>query len=199
MKNITKKIYEARKIVGAIKTKKDGRNEFSKYDYFTPEFVSSVVSSVCTDIGLLTKFDLKKDEFGYFGELTIIDIDSEEMLTYIMRTEKPAIKATNETQQMGGCYTYTHRYLLMGAFDIVDNRLDFDCSENKHQEKIKEKLDIIEEKKANEAEWDSVISFCTSVEELTKVYQSMSKEQRMIYAMQLTDKKNKINKTNKCN
>jgi hypothetical protein len=71
-------------------------------------------------------FNLKKDELGYFGELTTTELESGEQLVTIMRTEKPVIKATNETQQMGGMNTYTKRYCLMSLFDIEDNTLDMD-------------------------------------------------------------------------
>jgi hypothetical protein len=131
-KSIYKKLLEARLLIKRKDTKKDGKNDFAKYDYFTPEKVSSLVTQVCQEIGLLPVFSLKRDELGYYGLLEIIDVETSESITTEMRTEKPSIKATNETQQMGGCETYTKRYMLMSAFDIADNKMDFDNDKGVH-------------------------------------------------------------------
>jgi len=40
------------------------------------------------------------------------------------------LKATNIAQQLGGAMTYSKRYLLMNAYDISDNNLDFDSKNN---------------------------------------------------------------------
>ena len=47
-----------------------------------------------------------------------------------MASAIPEIKATNIAQQLGGCVTYTERYLKMSLFGITDNQLDFDTTEN---------------------------------------------------------------------
>ena len=47
-----------------------------------------------------------------------------------MASAIPDITATNAAQQLGGCMTYTERYLKMTAFGIVDNSLDPDTTEN---------------------------------------------------------------------
>lgn len=126
MKNVLEKIALARTFIKAHPIKKDGRNTFSNYDYFTPEIIGKMVADACLETNIICVFNLKKDELGYFGELITTDLESGESLTSIMRTEKPVIKATNETQQMGGMNTYTKRYCLMSLFDIEDNTLDMD-------------------------------------------------------------------------
>ena len=130
MKNLYQKISKARKEIKETKIEKKGENTFSKYKYFTPEQVELLVSSSCEQNGLLTTFNLKRNEFGEYGILTIIDIESGEKLDYEMASAIPEIKATNIAQQLGGCVTYTERYLKMSAFGISDNSLDFDTSEN---------------------------------------------------------------------
>lgn len=135
MKNVLNSLASARLVVKAKAHKKDGRNTFSNYDYFTPELVSKLTTDACIESNLLCVFNLRKDEHGYFGELTTTELESGEVLITVMRTEKPSIKATNETQQMGGMNTYTKRYMLMSLFDIEDNTSDFDSDE--YQKKVK--------------------------------------------------------------
>jgi len=134
---IYKKLLEARLSISAKKVKKDGTNTFSNYDYFTPVLVAALTSDVCKEFNLLSLFSLKKDEHGYYGELIIVNIDApKEQIVTQMRTEKPSITATNNAQQMGGCETYTKRYMLMSAFGIADNSLDFDGHDNTKSQPI---------------------------------------------------------------
>ncbi len=130
MKNVIKKMFEAKKIVASDATKKQGKNTYSGYSYFTPEQVKSIVDKACFEVGILTVFNMKNGEHGLYGVLTCIDIESGEKMDFEMKTETPSIKATNVAQQLGGAMTYTERYLKMSAFGIADNALDFDTTEN---------------------------------------------------------------------
>ncbi|MGN6354606.1 MAG: ERF family protein [Parafilimonas sp.] len=131
MKNVLSKLAQARLHIRSHPLKKNATNDYSKYDYFSPELISSIVNAACIEADSICVFSLKKDELGYFGELIFTDLESGESLTTILRTEKPEIKATNQTQQMGGMNTYAKRYALMSLFDIEDNTMDFDASNNK--------------------------------------------------------------------
>lgn len=134
MKNVLGKIALARVYIKSHPLKKDGRNEYSKYDYFTPEIVSKLVNEACNESNIICIFSLKQDTLGYYGEVSTTDLETGETLITEMRTEKPVITATNATQQMGGMNTYTKRYCLMSLFDIEDNTIDFDSQDNsKHQ------------------------------------------------------------------
>lgn len=128
--NVLTKLSEARTYIKGLDVVKDGRNTFSKYDYFTPVLVSSLVHQACTQFGLTTLFSLMADEYGMYGKLDVVDLATSETTTFIMRTEVPSIKATNITQQYGGAETYTQRYLKMSAFDIMDNAIEFDSKDN---------------------------------------------------------------------
>lgn len=130
MKNVYKKLFEAKKIIASQEIKKLGENGYSKYSYFTPEQVASLVQKACEQIQLLTLFHLKRNELGEYGVLEIVDTESWEKLVLEASTAIPEIKATNVAQQIGGCMTYTERYLKMTAFGIADNSLDFDTTEN---------------------------------------------------------------------
>lgn len=132
---LIQKIAKAKADIKESPVKKEGRNKFSNYDYFTPAQIEGLVNHVCKVNGILTKFDLIRDNLGVFGRLTIFDCDSEDQLTYDMATAIPEIKATNIAQQLGGCVTYTERYLKMSAFGITDSNLDFDNDGKKEVEK----------------------------------------------------------------
>lgn len=149
MKSILEKLALARTFVKSHPIKKDGKNTFSNYDYFTPEIVGKMVTDACIETNIICVFDLLKDELGYYGKVTTTDLESGEQLVTIMRTEKPVIKATNETQQMGGMNTYTKRYCLMSLFDIEDNTMDFDSdsSAKKQSEKPADKKTNTEDNK----------------------------------------------------
>lgn len=135
MKQVLSKLAEARLFIKSHPVKKDGRNDFSKYDYFTPEIVSKLVNDACVEANIICVFCLKQDQLGYYGEVTTTDLDTGELLITETRTDRPEIKATNATQQMGGMNTYAKRYALMSLFDIEDNTMDFDSQDNSKQEK----------------------------------------------------------------
>jgi len=131
MSKLYEKLHKARSLIREKNYKKDGRNEYSKYDYFTPEMIEQIVSETCDTIKLLTICNLKADEFGIYQELQLIDLESEETpLVFMLRTSMGEMKATNATQQMGGTDTYSERYIKMKVFQIKDNNLDFDSKDN---------------------------------------------------------------------
>jgi hypothetical protein len=122
-----KKIQLAKKAIKETKLKKAGWNDYSKYAYFTPEQIEQLVYDACEANGLFTKFDLIRNELGVYGVLTVIDVENGNATDYVMATAIPEIKATNIAQQLGGCATYTERYLKQTAFGISENVLDFDA------------------------------------------------------------------------
>ena len=151
---ILKKIAKAKEQIKKEGAKKEGKNAFSKYNYFTPEQVEHLVFNACQTNGLLTKFDLIRNEFGEDGTLTVYDISSDEKMIYTMSTAIPEIKATNVAQQLGGCVTYTERYLKMSAFGIVENSLDFDDKDN--SKKPEPKTIELEWLNPNTAKWEEI-------------------------------------------
>lgn len=131
-KNVFQKLLEARKIISETPIKKEGRNSYSKYDYFTPTQVAQLVSNACQEVGLVTLYQLTNGENGHTGTLTIVNTDHPDDFTEVrMSTATPEITATNIAQQMGGMATFNERYLKMSAFEIVDNNLDFDSQDNR--------------------------------------------------------------------
>ena len=130
MKELLNKLAAAKAEIKSTKLKKEGKNTFSNYEYFTPSQIEFLVATACHNNKLLTSFDLIRNDLGVYGRLTIYDLESGEKLTTEMASAIPEIKATNIAQQLGGCVTYTERYLKMSLFGITDNQLDFDTTEN---------------------------------------------------------------------
>jgi len=144
MKNVLKKLQEARLVIFNSELKKAGRNDYSKFDYFTPEQVERLVDNACSKTNTIVLCNLKADEFGLYQTLDFIDIDSDEQISFEMRTKHGAITATNEAQQMGGTDTYSERYIKMKVFQIKDNNLDPDSKTPAKQEEKAENRSAIQ-------------------------------------------------------
>lgn len=142
---IYKKLQLARVYIKSTPVKKEGKNTYSGYEYFTPSQISKLVHDACIQTGLIHLYRLERNESGITARLTVLNVENpEEGINFEIPTSIPEIKATNSAQQLGGAVTYSERYLLMIAFDIVDNSLDFDTTEN--TKKTVEKQDKIDTK-----------------------------------------------------
>jgi len=141
-KTILQKLQDARDIIKKSDLKKVGTNTYSKYDYYTPEQVEALVEKACKETETICLCNLKADEFGLYQELIFIDLkDEENSILFQLRTKHGSLKATNETQQMGGTDTYSERYIKMKVFQIKDNNLDFDSQDNTEKPKTTPKYD----------------------------------------------------------
>ena len=140
MKNVLEKLKKARDIIKSSNLKKEGRNDYSKFDYYTPEQVEALVDKACKETGTIVLCNLKADEFGLYQTLDFIDLESEEKISFEMRTKHGSITATNETQQMGGTDTYSERYIKMKVFQIKDNNLDIDSQDNRQKQEVKQEV-----------------------------------------------------------
>ncbi len=184
--DIYKKIAKAKKEIKNTKMKKVGRNNFSKYDYFAPDQVEQLVFEACDNNELLTVFNLDRNEFGEIGMLKVIDINNGDTQEYIMATAIPEMKATNVSQQLGGCVTYTERYLKMSVFGIVDNSLDFDTDQKKpKKEPVKKTSKLVElnpEYKGWKAAKDALKEDKTTIEKLKKAYILSPENEKLILA-----------------
>lgn len=168
MKNLLTKLASAKAEIKATNLKKEGRNSYSNYDYFTPSQVEFLVSTACKNNNLLTKFDLIRNELGVYGQLTVYDLESGEKLTAEMASAIPEIKATNIAQQLGGCVTYTERYLKMSLFGITDNRLDFDTTEKPKEREEAKKAQEVPDLELEMAIAD--IKRCKNIEDLQELW-----------------------------
>lgn len=153
------KISQARDKIKSSDLKKAGRNNHSKYDYYTPEQVSQLINEACRDLKLINLFELKRNELGLEGFITVYDLESDEKIVFNMATDMPKMTATNAAQQLGGAVTYTERYLLMSIYDIKDNNLDFDTTTKSAAKNTQQKKQIERELKGSEVEakWNGKI------------------------------------------
>jgi hypothetical protein len=195
---IYNKLQACRSSIKASDLKKAGHNDFSNYDYYTPEQVNKLVNEVCTENKLFNKFDLIRNELGIFGQLTIIDLENpEDTAIFLMAADIPSITATNICQQLGGAMTFTYRYLLQDAYDIVDNNLDFDAQKPDNKNKgnnsgSKRKV----ESWLCESEFKKILSL-ESAHRIKKGIEFWTSEDRGMkkdYKQQLNNRINELNK-----
>ncbi|MCP4336279.1 MAG: hypothetical protein GY679_00295, partial [Mycoplasma sp.] len=73
---VYKKINKAIEKIKNSDLKKGGYNSYSEYNYYTPEQVDKLVYDAVKELNLFIKFDLKRNEFGIEGELTVMDLDN---------------------------------------------------------------------------------------------------------------------------
>lgn len=140
---IYKKLLKARDSIKNTKIEKKGENKFSNYKYFTPSQISDLVHDACKETGLICLYLLEKSDTGYTAILNVFNTEKpEEHLVFSIPTAVPEIKATNEAQKIGGTVTYSERYLKMIVFDITDNSLDFDTTENTEKQAKKELKEV---------------------------------------------------------
>lgn len=143
--NILTKLQETRHHIKESDLKKSGHNDFSNYDYYTPDQVAILVYEATKKTKTIVLIDFKADEYGLFQELKFVDIEKpESFLLFHYRTKHGTLTASNEAQEMGGTDTYSDRYIKMKVFDIKDNALDLD---SKDQRKPNEKPMTAKQKK----------------------------------------------------
>lgn len=172
--NIYEKLQEARKIIRETKVKKAGTNSYSKYDYFTPEQVENLVSDATEKTKTICLTSLTKDEFGYSQKLKLVNLeDTNEFLEFELRTEKPTMTASNDSQQMGGMDTYSERYIKMKVFQIKDNNLDFDGHDNRPSGKTPDKTSASDIEAQILASHKTKLESSKNMEELKTIWASL--------------------------
>ncbi len=176
---VLKKIAEAKKIIRNTNIKKKGRNKFSNYDYFLPSQITELVQDACDKVGLVTLFNTQRDaNRDIYAYLIVSDTDSGESITFNQVTAIPEIKATNLAQQLGGMNTYSNRYLMTFAFDITEDGLDFDTTENTKAQVSAPKSSSKPQLTESHAKWNDIIKFVKAggtLKDITTKY-SVSKD-----------------------
>jgi hypothetical protein len=182
--NVLQKIAKAKKEIKETKMKKEGKNTYSNYDYFLPSQIERLVFDVCEIHKLITTFDLKRTELGEMGVLTVVCIETGEFIQTEMATAIPSIKATNLAQQIGGCMTYTERYLKTSLFGIVDNSLDFDDTEATKQT-VKNNIVWLTEEQFNKAMKSDTKGITNTIKAFSKTDKKMSSDYKKKLEAQL--------------
>ncbi len=100
--NIYEKLAEARKLVRKGNYKKDGTNDYSKYDYFTPEKIEEIVAEITEKTKTMCLCNLKRNEFGLYQELRFIDLEAEPNHKYVCAISK-YLKGETTYKEMPQC------------------------------------------------------------------------------------------------
>lgn len=128
--NIYEKITNIKNDFLKENVKKSGRNKFANYTYYELADITPVLIELCKKYGIFTKFSYTKDE----ATLEIVNIENpNEREIYTSPMEELELKGCNKIQALGGCETYSRRYLYMSAFDIIENDM-FDAVVSEEKE-----------------------------------------------------------------
>lgn len=128
--NIYEKLQSMRVELQKKKIHKSGRNKFAGYDYFE-------LSDILPHINQLQEKH-KTCSFITFdreiAKLTILNSEKvDEKIEFTIPMATLSLKGANEVQNLGGCQTYSRRYLYLNAFEIVEHDY-FDAIQGKESE-----------------------------------------------------------------
>jgi hypothetical protein len=95
---------------------------------------------------------------------------------------------------MGGCETYTKRYMLMSLFDICDNNLDFDSQDNRSKAPMKVEKQAAKIADSMKPDDDIALNIRLSgtMEELHEIWDKMNQKEQNHYATLVTIRKKEI-------
>jgi len=123
---IYEKIQTARVELQSMKLKKSGQNTYSKFSYYELSDLLPAINVLCSKHGLFTKFDITVKKGVEMATLTIVE-ESEVKVVFSAPTAEVEIGKSKTgggaqpIQNLGGKITYMRRYMLMTAFEIVEN------------------------------------------------------------------------------
>lgn len=127
--NIYQKLQKARRVLGEMKLKKTGKNTYSNFTYYELSDFLPAINKINEEIGLMTFFEIKKDESG--SETAFLDIINSDIPTEVVtfRSEtadveigkkKDGTGGAEKIQNIGGKQTYLRRYLMIMAYEISE-------------------------------------------------------------------------------
>lgn len=115
-KNIYRKLQEARLKLKSENISKSGKNTFTKVGYYTLQDILPPITKVCNEVGITPRITFTKE----MATLTIYDWDSDQTIEFTSPMVEQKDSKMNEIQILGSLETYQRRYLLIGAFSIVE-------------------------------------------------------------------------------
>ncbi len=115
--SVYKKLNDARREFHKTALKKTGRNEFSKYDYFTLGDIVQPALAAFQKAGLCAVVTFDKE----IATMTIVDVDkAEDRIVITSPMGSASLKGCHEVQNIGAVETYQRRYLWLAALDAVE-------------------------------------------------------------------------------
>ncbi|MBO6179419.1 MAG: ERF family protein [Selenomonadaceae bacterium] len=116
--NIHEKIQSVKVALASEGIKKGGENTYSNYKYFELADFLPRLNVFCAEFKLSHAITVSEDLQQII--LTVRDIDKpDSFLEYRIPLSTANLKASHPVQNLGAVLTYSRRYLLMMAFDIV--------------------------------------------------------------------------------
>ena len=116
--NVYEKLQKARVELQNKGLSKSGFNNFSKYAYFELSDFLPTINQICLDLKLMTQTSFTHD----MATLKIINAEkTEEIIEFTSPMASVQMKGCHEMQNIGAAETYQRRYLLVTAFEIVEN------------------------------------------------------------------------------
>lgn len=127
-KNILKKLQEMRIELQGMDIKKSGHNSYSNFYYYELHDILPPICSMCLDNDVATKFYISMSGETEMAYLEVINIDNpDDYIVFSCPTaeaeigiKKDGTGGAQPIQNQGGKITYMRRYMLMMAFEIVE-------------------------------------------------------------------------------
>lgn len=97
---------------------KSGNNKFAGYTYFELADFLPTINQLCLDLKLMTQTSFTSD----LATLKVINAEKpDEIIEFTSPMATAQLKGCHEIQNLGAVETYQRRYLLVTAFEIVEN------------------------------------------------------------------------------
>lgn len=118
---VKEKLQEARVRLKGMNLEKSGLNNFTNSKYYTLSDILPAITRVGLEVRITPTVTFTKE----VATLTIFDMDSDERLVF----ESPMIELNKDSkmsliQVLGSIETYQRRFLLLNAFDIIEEEED---------------------------------------------------------------------------
>ncbi len=116
--NVYEKLQKARVELQNKGLNKSGNNKFAGYTYFELADFLPTINQLCLELRLMTQTSFTSD----MATLKIINAEKpEEIVEFTSPMAAAQLKGCHEIQNLGAVETYQRRYLLVTAFEIVEN------------------------------------------------------------------------------
>lgn len=126
-RSVRRRLQECRVKLQETSLKKSSYNSFSNYAYFELKDFLPTINRLMLEYDLITEFSIETLESTSGGTysmcvLIIRDVDkSEDYVAFRSPTAQARVTGGNPVQELGAMQTYLRRYMLMIAFEIVEN------------------------------------------------------------------------------
>lgn len=130
--NIYEKVMNVTKEFQDMNVKKTGVNKYVGYNYFDLSDIAAPINNLLSKYKMMIQISYEQD----YAQMRIINVEKpDEILEYRSPMPSVTLKGAHDIQNLGAQQTYMRRYLLMTAFNIVENDF-FDATQGKEEHEI---------------------------------------------------------------